>query len=177
MAKRSDFKRLEKDAYQTIDPRAIPPLLPHILSVKRYAEPCAGEGKLIDMLAQQAPWLKLGYYNDIGYLDGEDAIDGNILEASRGQYDAIITNPPWGRKLLHPMIRRFMSIAPTWLLFDADWAHTKQARPLLPHCVKIVSIGRLRWIPDTKMSGKDNCAFYYFRQDHDGGPRFYNEDR
>jgi hypothetical protein len=38
-----------------------------------------------------------------------------------------ITNPPWDRKVLHPLIEHLSSIAPTWLLFDADWMHTKQS--------------------------------------------------
>ena len=31
--------------------------------------------------------------------------------------DYIITNPPWDRKLLHPMIEYFTAFRPTWLLF------------------------------------------------------------
>lgn len=177
IAKRSDFKRIEKDAYQTIDRRAFIPLLPHIQNVRAYAEPCAGEGKFIEHLDREAPWMQCGYANDIDWFDGEDAIEGKALEAARDRYDVICTNPPWRRDLLHPMITRFIGIAPVWLLYDADWAHTKQARPFMRQCVKIVSVGRLKWIPDTTMSGKDNCAFYLFMKDHDGGPRFYNDER
>lgn len=98
------------------------------------------------------------------------------LRSNSLDHDAIITNPPWSRKLLHPMIEKFMGIAPTWLLFDANWMFTKQARRYLPNCVKIVSVGRLKWIPDTTMSAKDDCAWFYFRKDHDDGPRFYNAE-
>ena len=176
MSKRSNFKKIEKDAYQTIDGRSVTPLLPHIEGVRAYAEPCAADGFLIEHFEQQAPWMECTYSNDIDWFDGEDAIVGTQLEAARERYSHIITNPPWTRKVMHPMLWRFMSIAPTWCLFDADWAHTKQARELIKHCVKIVSLGRLRWIPDTTMSGKDNCAFYLFDKDHDYGPRFYNGD-
>ena len=49
----------------------------------------------------------------------------------------------------------------TWFLFDADWMHTKQAKGLLQkYITDIVSVGRLKWIPDSTMSGKDNCAWY-----------------
>ena len=41
--------------------------------------------------------------------------------------DMIITNPPWDTKILHPMIEHFRSQNTTWLLFDADWMHTKQS--------------------------------------------------
>lgn len=63
------------------------------------------------------------------------------------------------------MIECFRNLLPTWLLFDADWAHTKQASEYLKYCSKIVSIGRVKWIPDSKMTGKDNCAWYLFNKD------------
>jgi hypothetical protein len=52
---------------------------------------------------------------------------------------------------------------PTWLLFDADWMHTKQAATHLQYCQRIVSVGRLKWIPDTPHKGKDSCAWYLFQ--------------
>ncbi len=173
MAKRSEFPRLEKDAYQTIDKRAFPPLLPHIRNVRSYAEPCAGEGLLIKHLEEFAPWMTCGYQNDIDR--GEDALTGEYLASARNRYDAIISNTPWDRKILHPMISKFMAIAPCFLLFDASWAFTKQARPFLPHCSKIIAVGRLKWIPDTTMSGKDDCAWFSFDQYHTGGPHFYGQ--
>jgi len=46
--------------------------------------------------------------------------------------------------------------------FDADWAHTAQAAPYLAYCARIVSVGRVKWIPDSKMQGKDNAEWYLF---------------
>ena len=88
-----------------------------------------------------------------------------MADASLRDADHIITNPPWDRKILHPMIEHFASMRPTWLLFDADWMHTKQSTPYMDYCQKIVSVGRVKWIPDSKMTGKDNCAWYLFDQD------------
>mgnify|MGYP001315553657 CR=1 FL=1 len=76
--------------------------------------------------------------------------------------DYIITNPPWNRKILHPMIEHFVDQKPTWLLFDADWVHTKQSIPYISILKKIVSIGRVQWIPNSKATGKDNCCWYLF---------------
>jgi hypothetical protein len=53
-------------------------------------------------------------------------------------------------------------LAPTWLLFDADWAYTRQAAPFLKYCAKIVVIGRVKWIEDSDMAGKDNSCWYLF---------------
>jgi hypothetical protein len=56
---------------------------------------------------------------------------------------------------------------PTWLLFDADWKHTKQAIPYLSRLCTIVSVGRVRWIPGTPYTGKDNCCWYLFDRSAD----------
>jgi len=74
--------------------------------------------------------------------------------------DVVITNPPWGRDVLHQIIERSGFWGPTWLLFDADWMHTRQAMQYLPKCKKIVSIGRVKWFGKT--AGKDNCCWYLF---------------
>ena len=80
--------------------------------------------------------------------------------------DFIITNPPWARKQdgtgpLHEMIERFRMIAPTWLLIDADWAFTAQARYFMRYCSKMVVVGRVSWA-DNGVGGKENCAWYRF---------------
>jgi len=79
--------------------------------------------------------------------------------------DYIITNSPWTRQILHPLIEVFRNITTTWLLLDADWMQTKQASPYLDYCSLIVSIGRVRWIPDSPYDGKDNCCWYRFGKD------------
>ena len=63
------------------------------------------------------------------------------------------------------MIEHFANLRPTWLLFDADWAHTLQARPYLErYCTDIVSVGRVSW-EQNGTSGKDNCAWYKFTKE------------
>lgn len=165
MGKRSDFQRRPMDDYPTIDPRAIVPLLPFIEGLSAFAEPCAGDCDLVRML--EGGGLRCCYAGDIK--TGEDA----LVVSDFGDCDAIITNPPWTREILHAMILHFQRIAPTWLLFDADWAHTKQSAPFLPQCSHIVAVGRLKWIPGSKFTGKDNCAWYRFAAAHSEGPRFY----
>jgi len=63
-------------------------------------------------------------------------------------------------------------LAPTWLLFDADWMHTKQAEEYLSRCEKIISVGRLKWIADSDHAGKDNCAWYLFGNQPEVGTVF-----
>lgn len=160
MGKRSDFERIPKDFYRTWDKRAVPPLVRELPIKVNYYEPCAGEKDLIKQLDAFG-------HNCIGYSDishGTDVFDltKNDLPTNT---DAIITNPPWSRKILHGIIDHCMNEFKknTFLLFDADWAYTKQAAPYLEkYCRKIISVGRLKWIEDSPHDAKDNCAWYHF---------------
>lgn len=166
MGKRSTFERRKNDAYQT-PPSAVVPLIPFLRGVTTFAEPCCGEGKLMHALEDAG--LECTFWGDIE--TGQDALTDTSILGPR--FDAIITNPPWTRELLHPMIQRFQSIAPTWLLFDADWVHTRQAIPFIDQCSHIVSVGRVKWIEDSQFTGKDNAAWHRFHVQHTGGPRFF----
>lgn len=163
MGKRSSFTRRPMDDYPTIDPRAVAALVPHLEGVRTFAEPCCGEGHLIRQL--ESFGLKCAWHSDISL-----GVDARTLRFAN--IDAIITNPPWSRPILHELIVHFQKSAPTWLLFDADWKHTKQAAPFLPKCSHIVSVGRLKWMENSPSQGKDNCAWYRFEASHTAGPRF-----
>lgn len=165
MGKRSNFERMPRDLYST-PWEAVWPLLPHLAPRSSYVEPCVGEFALVQHLADYATCVACG---DIS--TGKDALDW-IEDDVKGA-DYIITNPPWDRKLLHPMISHFASLRPTWLLFDADWVHTRQAIPFLPMLCTIVSVGRVKWIPGTKMTGKDNSAWHLFDAKHNGLIEFF----
>lgn len=171
MGKRSDFERVERDFYPT-PYEAVKPLLPHLGDVERYCEPCAGDGALVEHLYYSG--LRSGLCSDIepqeDWVVKRDFID--IYSDDISDCSHIITNPPWDRKLLHPMIRHFAQLKPTWLLFDADWMHTRQSAEFMPWLVKVVSVGRVKWIPDSKMTGKDNCAWYLFDARHVGATEF-----
>lgn len=164
MGKRSSFARVERDFYPT--PRdAVLPLLPHLEYGTMFAEPCAGDGALIYALEAEG-------MSCVDALDIEpqtsDAYRADALDwRAEPSADCIITNPPWDRSILHPMILHFSDQRPTWLLFDADWIHTRQSVPYLNRLRKIVSVGRVKWIPDSKMTGKDNCAWHLFTKPSD----------
>lgn len=172
MGKRSDFKRRPQDAYDT-PASAVEPLLPHLELGKRcitsFWEPCAGAYRLVTAL-EATGHLQSVRASDIEprhpHVDQADA-----LTSTAPPVDFIITNPPWTRSILHPMIERFASMRPTWLLFDADWAHTKQSAPYMPICRKIVSVGRVSWM-ENGTSGKDNCAWYLFDANRAGATEF-----
>ena len=158
MGKRSDFQRKPRDFYQT-PIEAVYPLLEHLPEGFKFAEPCAGDGALIEHLETKGlcMWssdIEPQQYNIAG-MDYSQVGEQELLGS-----DYIITNPPWDRKILHPIIEHFAPQRPTWLLFDADWVHTKQSVPYVKYLHKIVSVGRIKWFGN--MTGKDNCAWHLF---------------
>ena len=157
MGKRSNFKRKLRDFYPT--PReAVEPLIPHLPRTGLFAEPCAGNGQLINYIEELS---NLHCYLAIDIEPNRDDIGkGNALTIDVNGCDLVITNPPWNRKILHPIIEHLPKQKPTWLLFDSDWMHTKQSIPYMEMCHKIVSVGRIKWFGN--MTGKDNCAWYLF---------------
>lgn len=150
MGKRSNFERIDRDFYKT--PReAVVPLFRFLEEGSSFTEPCVGEGDLIRILEEE------GFRCLDSYDYEEDA-----TKSQRGEGDYFITNPPWDRKILHPLIDNLRKQRKTWLLFDADWPHTRQSSELMKYCKMIVSVGRVKWFPDSKMVGKDNCCWYLF---------------
>lgn len=168
MGKRSSFERIPRDFYPS--PReAVTPLLPHLAPETRFAEPCAGDGALVDHLTAAGHVCASAYdieprRNDIWQHDALDRLVRNI--------DCFITNPPWDRSILHPLIVHLSRQAPTWLLFDADWIHTRQSAPFVGFLRKIISVGRVKWIPDSAFTGKDNCAWHLFDQASEAPAQF-----
>lgn len=162
MGKRSAFARVPRDFYPT-PYEAVVPLLPHLQPGTRFYEPCCGKGDLIVHLARH-DHVCVGS-SDIG------------LDARTATYPTrawtFITNPPWDRAILHPIIANLSDQLPTWLLFDADWMHTQQSAKFMPRLRKIVSVGRVKWIPDSKMTGKDNAAWYLFDRLSRSAPEFF----
>tara|TARA_R110002111_G_scaffold64884_6_gene106547 strand:- start:389 stop:949 length:561 start_codon:yes stop_codon:yes gene_type:complete len=164
MGKRSDFDRIPKEKYYTFDPRAYVPVRHIFQDIKTYIEPCAGGGDMMEHLA--AMGLKCVFAGDT---DPEHpqiikASYDTISKATLKRAEYIITNPPWMRPLMHPFIQWCIdSGKPAWLLIDSNWASTKQARPYLTHCSDVVVIGRLKWIPGSKHSSVDDCAWFRFQ--------------
>lgn len=157
MGKRSNFERRPQETYDTPF-NAVGPLIPH-LSFSRFDEPCAGAGDLVRHLESYG--LEAMRRTDIEPRHPSVA-KFNALDINRCISRQFITNPPWRRDLLHPLIDHLRKLAPTWMLLDADWKYTIQSADLMRYCSKVIAVGRLKWIPGTKMTGKDNCAWYLF---------------
>jgi len=167
MGKRSDFERKALDFYPT-PLEAVRPLIPHLPLRATFCEPCAGAGDLIRHL--EAYGHKCMSAFDVMPL-GENIRQADaswMHEDDTGGADFIITNPPWDRPVLHQIIERAAGFKPTWLLFDSDWMHTIQAVRHLEICVKIISVGRVKWMAGSENTGMDNCCRYLFDVNHLG---------
>lgn len=188
MGKRTetDFEKREKSQYLTPEApvRALVPFLPK--DKFTFMEPCAGDGRLVTHLHN----LTNGHCSFLSDIDPVgvaklandkyggahrtniiklNALDITKLDLFSSGADMVITNPPWERQkkhdyILHRLIEHYGSMIQTWFLFDGDWAHTAQAAPYLEqYCTRIVSVGRVKWIPDSKHTGKDNACWYEFQ--------------
>jgi hypothetical protein len=171
MSKRAaQFERHERDLYLT-PVEAVLPLKPFIKEGFEFYEPCAADGGLARELALQLR-LRCTGMSDIVPL-ASDVAKLDLHEIDTLKTGCFITNPPWDRKLLHGIIDHLKWIAPTWLLLDSDWLFTKQAAPYIPDATHIVAVGRVRWIPGSEFTGKDNVCWVRFAGGWDAGPTFY----
>ena len=165
MGKRSNFERVERDFYPT-PYEAVVPLLPHLPDKTVYDEPCAGEGHLIKFLWEHGH--ECDYAWDIS--PPKNYTPKNALDLTFCGGDMFITNPPYDWKILNPLITHLSDIAQTWLLLPADMMHNIRMGPHMKRCVKIVSVGRVKWFGN--QAGKENSAWYLFDAKHTGPTTF-----
>jgi hypothetical protein len=161
LSKRSNFDKIPRDFYPTFDTNATPPSFIREIRGKRYAEPCCGQGDLVELLYDAAicKWESDIEDRGLGFLFDAMCLTKNEL----WKCDLIITNPPYTRKVILPMIDHFISLKPTWLLLPADWMHNKYFGPYMDKCSKVISVGRLKWFKDSLHSSTDNYCWYYWK--------------
>lgn len=172
MGKRSTFLRRERDFYPTPE-SAVLPLVPHLPRIGSFWEPCAGDGALTVALTKNTNLFCSGASDIEPAYRGARKCDAT--EIVGGFADYFITNPPWPQRCGEPTLsiaKHLASLAPTWLLLSADFAHNRYFAELAPICVKIVSVGRVSWMQNGT-AGKDNCAWYLFDAKHIGQTRFF----
>lgn len=166
MGKRTNYPRVPRDFYAT-PYKAVLPLLPFLKPHTRFSEPCCGDMALVKHLEKHGHKLYWAsdienrvMVGDVGYTVAE--IDAMTLTTPLAMSDCVITNPPYKKETLFPMIEHFRNLSPAWLLLNADFAHNIGSSPYLKYCSHIISVGRIIWIKDTKNGGMENFAWYKF---------------
>ena len=163
MSKRTSMDKIPKDFYPTTDPKALPEDFLRFISGKNYGEPCCGDGDLINLIGDVSycEWASDVEVRPVGRQ--KDAVD--LTEEDLSMCDVLITNPPFTRSVLLPMIDHFISLKPTWLLLPADMMHNKYFSSYMDKCSVVVSVGRLKWFKDSPHTSTDNFAWYYWTKD------------
>lgn len=160
MGKRSDFPRRKNDDYRTWDPRAVPPLLPHLMPRTKFVEPCAGDYVLAAQLEAAGHVCAEAY--DIEPKSVGVSLNDALTYRPTHDFDCFVSNPPWTRAILHPLIVHLSDQAPTWLLFDSEWINSLQAMEFRSRLRRVVTVGRLKWIPDSPYDAMDSVSWYFF---------------
>ena len=172
-ARQSRFEKKARSAYDTIDPRAVAALRPHIRHLTRFIEPCAGKGDLVSQL--QAIGLECIDQFDIApRAEGIRQQDALEWQGPLFNRPAIITNPPFYWPLVGDLIRHWVLQADSvWVLLPANFAHRATRADLMRSCRAIVSIGQLRWEPGSKHKSVDLFAWFDFSRFSIGGTIFH----
>ncbi len=170
MGKRSEFEKVPRDYYPTPED-AFRPIVKYLEEGMTFCEPCAGDGRLVSYIEKLVPdslcLLAMDIEPQADYIiQGDSSV---LTNESVDNCDVIITNPPYTWSVLSPMMDRWLALnCVTILLLPADFMHNKRFAKYLKHCNLIVSIGRVKWIEDSKMTGVDNYAWYFFTPEEAG---------
>ena len=147
MAKRSNFSRIPKDAYDT-PKEAVDVLLRHIDRFVPWIEPAAGANALANALSESG--IRISHRQDIapralGIFVG----DGTVLPTEVDGH-GVATNPPFRRSEFRRLLRAWLDQQRTcWILQPSGFMHTQWfARAGFDaNMAEIVSLPRLQWIP------------------------------
>lgn len=155
------------DAIKTID----------ILRIKQnshlnisYGEPCFGEGALTRILTRHLKGLAFcGHASDLHPERAPEGLNVRKLDARtltrsdlERHVDLWITNTPWQRTHLHPIIDNLTKVAPLWCILPAEFAHRRRNYDYLRKCTHILPVGPVQFRPTKSGNGFFCYAWYRF---------------
>jgi hypothetical protein len=167
--------RRDRDWYATPE-KAVGALIRHLPDYGTFCEPCAGDGRLsihIDKLSYGGWWAKEEFDIEpqINSITKKDAL--TLVPEDLFEVDLLITNPPFEWKTLQQMLELFPRLKPTWLLLPFGYACNKRMAPYMDICKKVVPIGRVKWIENSKQSSTDDFAWFLFDASYHEPTRLY----
>jgi hypothetical protein len=166
----SGYARKERDLYETPEWVTVV-LLRHLRPMQDIWEPACGTGKMVRALNTAGFNV---YCTDIDR--GEDFLDRSTPTGWEN-FDAIITNPPYG--LAVEFIWHAINLTEergglVAMLLRTDFDHAKTRADIFGECEqfakKVVLTKRIRWFPDSKGSPSFNHAWFVWDWKHQGPP-------
>lgn len=154
---RNKFERPPQNFFRTPAAKVLP-LVPHLwrTGVRTFAEPCCGEGDLVEHLEGHG-------FQCVG---SGDIRMGEELDARAWKHkdfnnaDVSITNPPWDEPLMSQIMEHQSFYMPSWFLIYSDWLFTQQSSTLMhDRCTDIIPLGKVKWFAGTKSTGFENCCW------------------
>jgi hypothetical protein len=139
MSKRAPQFEPRPRGFWPTPPEAVAPLVPHLPRNAEYGEPCAGDGKLIDGLAQHWHGGRCVWRSDIHPMRDDIARVDALSIPADCLIPMWITNPPWpniGKKgdPALSIIAHLCQIAPTWALLPFAFAANDYYNRLAAQC-------------------------------------------
>lgn len=105
------------------------------------------------------PDLSLGY----------DIEKANAVDRKFEKCDFVITNPPFSQeykdtcfKILDKSINCEEVSKGVWFLLPFNWCCNADFQWAMLKCERVVPIGRMKWIKNSKHSESKDCAWFYF---------------
>lgn len=169
-------KERRKDDFYPTPRKAVEPLLPHLFEYGNFIEPCAGAGDLVKHIESMTDYgVVCRYACDVtpraSLVEQRSAL--SLTDADVVGVDLIITNPPFQWEMLKPILDHLPTLKPTWLLLPFSYACNKRMGVYMQMCKKVVPIGRVKWIEDSKQSSTDDFAWFLFDSDFIGTTKLY----
>lgn len=144
----------------------VEPLVPHLPRNGEYGEPCAGDGRLIDGLAQHWPACRCVWRTDIHPMRSDISQQDALSIPLDAPVSLWITKPPRpstrekGDQTLS-IIAHLCRIAPTWALLPFAFAGSGYYIKIAAQCRIVLPIGRVSWAGNG-LIGNDDLAWFLF---------------
>lgn len=161
MQYRSGHEARELDVWPTL-PQTIRPLLPYLPSGTRFVEPAAGDYRLAAFL--EGNGHECVFASDIEPRHDEVCKrDAATHDFRNYQADMIITNLPYRRDMLQPILKNLIGQLPIWMVIYSGWLDTEWAKPFMEYASHELPIGRAPWEIPGKPEGGGKRDFSWVR--------------
>ena len=164
----SGYERKDRDLYETPE-WVTDALIPHLpRHPQQVWEPACGSGKMCQALSRTG-----------AYVIGSDiSINNDFLAGGlpAGEWDAIITNPPYelATEFISHAVDLMRAKGFVAMLLRTDFDHAKTRQRLFGGCKqfakKVVLTKRIQWFEDSKGSPSFNHAWFIWDWKHTGPP-------